>query len=265
MKVYGADFSGAIVPRGLYFARGELGTESLAIEEVERCEERLELFMAITKSRAPWGLDFPFSLPSRALEKLGLASWEQLLKLTASSTREEFKELLSRKLFKGYEARCSTHSTGCRYGDAEVKAFSPLKCFNPDMRTMTFAGLRMLSHLQDFGAKIYPFDCYTASNPRLYEVYPSHTWRGMELKWNNSLEPFVNEFNSRSSIEVKLSQKTLKENVKSKDAADAVVACATLAECIARYGIDGVWDKKWGGLSEGEWQARYKEGLIVRL
>ncbi len=70
MDIYGADFSGAGDPsKGIYFAHAELQGEKLAVTRVTHCDDRLDLFHAIVASRAPWGLDFPFSYSSLAINK----------------------------------------------------------------------------------------------------------------------------------------------------------------------------------------------------
>ncbi len=48
MKVYGADFSGAMNPgKGIYYAKGRLDGSTLHIERVVHCDDRLDLLMAI--------------------------------------------------------------------------------------------------------------------------------------------------------------------------------------------------------------------------
>lgn len=52
MWVYGADFSGARDPsKRIYYARGLLERDSLLITEIVLCDDRLDLFSAIHRSR----------------------------------------------------------------------------------------------------------------------------------------------------------------------------------------------------------------------
>jgi len=257
MEIFGADFSGGKLPRGIYYSRGELKGNRLVLKETVKCDDRLDLFMAIMKSRAPWGLDFPFSVSAKALKSLEMKTWQELIKKAASSGREEFIEFLDSGFWGGnFEGRCKSRGFACRHGDARLKAFSPLKHNNPDMRAMLYSGLKLLAYSRAQGARVYPFDTFIKSKPRLYEVYPSHTWRALGLK--RGAPEFARRFNSQGEVKVE----TIGD-IESQHAGDAVVACATLAEFIARVGED--WDRRWEGLGKEEWDLRHREGLIVRL
>lgn len=93
-EVYGADFSGAREPKGIYYAKGRLSGATLTVDKVQRCDDRLDLFTAIVDSNAPWGLDFPFGVATQAYERLGLSDWPSLLALAGSLDRKEFRTYL---------------------------------------------------------------------------------------------------------------------------------------------------------------------------
>ena len=50
-----------------------------------------------------------------------------------------------------------------------------------------------------------------------------------------------------------------------KDAADAVVACITLASNVINSNLESNWEEKLPGISEEEWNLRRDEGLILRI
>ncbi len=98
---------------------------------------------------------------------------------------------------------------------------------------------------------------------RLYEVYPSHTWRQVGLSRSTDLGPFVELFSNKYGFNVKIENRPLKmENL---DAADAVVACVTMAYAVDRYGLEPGWNKQHAWISELEWEHRHEEGLIVKV
>jgi len=51
--------------------------------------------MAIHFSKAPWGLDFTFSLLAKAFKQMKLRSWRDLLDLAANSHQESLIVKLS--------------------------------------------------------------------------------------------------------------------------------------------------------------------------
>jgi hypothetical protein len=178
MQVYGADFSGAMNPsKGIYYAQGSLSAGKLSIEQIVHCDDRLDLLVAIHFSKAPWGLDFPFSIPEEAFRQLKLNSWEELLTLSAEYERKGFDRFITDSGIPACESQCRDHSICCRVADASIHSFSSLKRTNPNMRMMTYAGLKLLSYLRSLGNVVYPFDKLDKGVSRLYEVYPSHTWR----------------------------------------------------------------------------------------
>jgi hypothetical protein len=264
LRVFGADFSGAQNPTGgIFYAEGELKDDVLVVKSVVNCDDRLDLLAAIHFSKAPWGLDFPFSLPSAALERLHISSWPELLDRTSSRSRNDYSDFLSGSLIDGCEARCSKESPCCRKTDAVVGAFSPLKKTNPNMQMMTYAGLKMLAYLRKLGSRVYPFDEYHPSAARLYEVYPSHSWKQTGLKRSENLEKFVQIFSADYGLKIKLTDKLY--SLSSIDAADAVVACITIGYAILKGGVEPGWQVKPARVSEAEWAKRYREGLVVKI
>jgi len=264
MQVYGADFSGAMNPsKGIYYAEGRLYDSTLNIESVVHCDDRLDLLVAIHSSKDPWGLDFPFSLPVEALEKMKIGNWSELLAKVVECKRSEFDRLISDCGIISCEAWCREQSVCCRAVDASIKAFSPIKRYMPNMRMMTYAGLKLLSYLRKFGNVIYPFDCFDLSVSRIYEVYPSHGWRQVGLQLNKDLNQFVNRFYEQYGLSVSVKDNHL--SMESPDAADAVVACITMGYALYRYDLEADWARQDTWISDLEWANRHQEGLIVKL
>ncbi len=264
MQVYGADFSGARNPsKGIYYAQGFLSAGELSVEQIVHCDDRLDLLAAIHFSKAPWGLDFPFSFPAEALKQMKLKSWVDLLDTAARFQRGDFGVFVEERGMPSCELRCEGHSNCCRAVDGSIKSYSPLKKTNPNMRMMTYAGLKMLSYLRQLGNVAYPFDRFEQGVSRLYEVYPSHTWRQVGLPRGTDLGPFIELFYKKYGFIVKLEDHPLKlENL---DAADAVVACVTMAYALERYGLECDWHRQFDWISELEWAMRCEEGLIVKV
>lgn len=264
MKVFGADFSGARDPsRGIYYAEGSLKDGSITINRVVHCDDRLDLLAAIHLSKAPWGLDFPFSLPEQVFDLLQIGSWNELLAKAVQCSRDEFVGFLSDLGVPSCEARCREKSLCCRVTDASVNSFSALKRTNPNMRAMTYAGLKLLSYLKSLGNAVYPFDQINKTASRLYEVYPSNTWNLTGLSRDIDLNSFTREFSKSYGIGIDI------ENVLSDldclDAADAVVACITLGYVYHRDGLDDHWEKKYAWINDAEWKQRSIEGMIVKV
>ncbi len=264
MQVYGADFSGARNPsRGIYYAEGKLNKRTLHLERVVHCDDRLDLLMAIHFSKAPWGLDFPFSIPAEAFSQLKLGNWSELLTLAAESERAEFDDYLENSGIPGCEVRCRDCSTCCRAADAAVQAFSPFKKTKPTMRMMTYAGLKLLSYLHQLGHRVYPFDQIDLKASRLYEVYPSHCWRQVGLKGNKNLALFADRFHERYGLKVTAEDSLFA--LESPDAVDAAVACICLGYVLASCELEADWGRRQAWMSEAEWVNRHLEGLIVKV
>lgn len=264
MKIFGADFSGAKDPsKGIYYAEGFLKGASLIIEQVKHCDDRLDLLCAIHFSKAPWGLDFPFALPKNAQESLNIMCWDKLLEKVVTYSRGDFEHIINESGIPPFEARCKEQSICCRVADASSNAFSALKKNNPNMRVMTYAGLKLLSYLRNLGNRVYPFDRLDQETSRLYEVYPAHTWNKAGLPRTRFLKQFANNFNKKYDFKVELNDHIL--TVDSPDAADAVVACVTLGYVLFKYELETDWSKQYSWISNDEWDSRYEEGLIVKV
>ncbi len=299
MRVFGADFSGARNPsRGIYYAEGILSPGLLVIKRVVPCDDRLDLFHAIDFSQALWGLDFPFALSREAMRILCLEDWEGLLKTVAGCTREEFEEWITNRGLPPCEARCretggeksgeglregtgmspgkgSSKGRGegqggplssyCREIDNSVQAFSPLKKTNPNMRAMVYAGLKLLYYLRRRGHVVYPFDRLNKGGSRVYEVYPSHTWKQLGLNRGASLEEVARSFKGKFDFQVEVDESFLQAfQADNLDATDGVMACITLAYVLDRWGLEEDWSKKPGWSTCEEWDSRFEEGLIVK-
>jgi hypothetical protein len=263
IDIYGCDFSGARDPsRGLWYAAGRLSASGLELVELQRCDDRLDLAAAIMATCSPWGLDFPFAWPVAAYAKMGYSGWLELLEQVTQLGRDDFDKRLSRRRIPKAEGTCQERGTTCRLGDVNVSAKSPFKVHNPNMRAMTYGGLKLLAHTRSFGARVYPFDAYDRQRPRLYEVYPGHTWRAMRIARCTELPRALSAWSQLSSLEVSCPErwKTLAE----QDAADAVIACITLGAWIAAHGGEPEWDSPPQGVTPDEWESRRREGLIAR-
>jgi len=264
MRVYGADFSGARdASRGIFYAGGALQQGTLVIDQVVPCDDRLDLMAAIHFSRAPWGLDFPFSITIEAMRYLNIWGWEELLEVVSKYNRSDFDPFISGSGIASCEARCLEPSICCRVVDAGIKAFSPLKRTNPNMRMMTYAGLKLLAYLRRFGSAVYPFDRPDQAGSRLYEVYPSHTWLRLGLSHSLSLEALMEQFQKRYNLRLEIEDHLLQ--VESLDAADAVAACITVAYGFDQYELEADWSRKHSWISDVEWERRYKEGLVLKV
>jgi hypothetical protein len=264
MQVYGADFSGAKdSSKGIYFVEGRLLKRTLHLERVVHCDDRLDLLVAIHFSKAPWGVDFPFSIPAEAFRMLQLESWSELLTLAVESERTAFNKYLEDSGIPGCETTCKAPSIYCRAVDVVAGAFSPLKKTNPTMRMMTYAGLKLLSYLRRLGHRVYPFDQIDLRASRLYEVYPSHCWRQVGLQGNKDLSLFVDLFHEQYGLKVTAEDSLF--TLKSPDAADAAVACICLGYVLAFYELEADWEKRQAWVSEAEWVNRQQEGLIVKI
>jgi len=264
MKVYGADFSGARdASRGIFYAGGTLRQGTLLIEQVVHCDDRLDLLAAIHFSRAPWGLDFPFSITIEAMKSLNISGWEELLEVVANYERSNYDLFISGSGIDSCEARCLETSVCCRAVDAGIKAFSPLKKTNPNMRMMTYAGLKLLAYLRRLGNTVYPFDCPDRERSRLYEVYPSHTWLQLGLSHSLSLEVLLEQFQKRYNLKLEIEDHLLQ--LESLDAADAVAACITVAYGLDHYDLEVDWSRKHSWISDAEWERRQQEGLVLQI
>lgn len=264
MWIYGVDFSGARDPsRGLYYARGVLKRGSLTIDQIIQCDDRLDIFKAILHSPSPWGIDSPFSLPKMAFQELGLETWPTLLETVYHLTRDAFLQRLGDMFQSSCEGRCKRGSIYCRGTDVATASFSPLKRTNPNMRSMLYGGLKLLYHLYHCGCRIYPFQNLNRKVSRLYEVYPSHTWRRLGLTRNKDLGELQERFKREYDFQLYVAPSLL--HTESIHAADAVVACLTLAYVQGRWQIDNDWERFYPWVQREEWAEASKEGLIVRV
>ncbi len=262
MLIYGADFSGAQNPsKGIYYAVGDLQPPSINIKRIIHCEDRLDLFHVIHTSAAPWGLDFPFSLPRQLFTQLNFNNWEELLQYTSQAARYRFIREVTAALPISCEIKCREPSNCCRHTDGAVNAFSPLKQNNPNMLAMTYAGLKFLYYLRSLGHAVFPFDNFDKTVSRLYEVYPSCTWRHLHLYRSNSLEQLIYVFWEKFGLQINLE---MESELGSIDAADAAVVCITLGLVIHKYQIEENWRLKSSRWEEKEWDNRFWEGMIIR-
>lgn len=262
MQVFGADFSGGRdASKGIYYAQAEWQTDALVVQKVLHCDDRLDLFAAILASKAAWGLDFPFALPAEAYPKMNLKDWQALLNFAVGSEREAFLAAMEAKLAR-CEGPSKVKTANCRYTDVQAKTYSPLKKYNPSLRSMLYGGLKMLAYLRREKAGVYPFDELQAEEARLYEVYPSYLWAKVKMRRTDNLAQFAKAFNQLGLFELKLPKEL--DTAPNQDFADAVVACVTMGACQRLYKIDDNWDRKPDNITDEEWQFRKQEGIIIR-
>ncbi len=132
------------------------------------CDDRLDLLAVIHFSKSPWGVDFPFSIPVDVLKRLGINTWSELVDAVIEYNRKDFDFYLADSGIEPCNDRCQEPSRCCRAIDASINAFSPLKKVNPNMRMMTYAGLKFLSYARRLGNIVYPFDQFNDQVSRLY-------------------------------------------------------------------------------------------------
>ncbi len=261
MKVYGADFSGAKSPK-IHYAEAEISAEGITLTRVVACDDRLDLFAAIIESRAAWGLDFPFALTRQAYDWLQVDGWEGLLELATQSSREGFMAYVAERVAP-FEGRCRERNGFCRETDIALAAYSGLKQFNPGMRVMTYAGLKLLAYLRRSGVRVYPFDEQDMNASRVYEVYPSSSWGRAGLRRTTDLSLFAERWNVLSDPQKPVHIPPEWAQVATEDIADSVVACVTLAAVVGQVEPD--WQTRPVLVTEAEWQQRRDEGVIIRL
>ncbi|MCI3920426.1 hypothetical protein MO973_09285 [Paenibacillus sp. TRM 82003] len=268
-RVYGVDFSGARDPSGkIYIASGTLSDDgaAFALDGCTSCDDRLDLFAAMLSAPAGslWGVDVPFAPPAPAYERMGLNEWEDWLALAAGSSRSSFLAALDAAILS-FESPCSIASANCRHTDVACRAASPFKQVQPNLRAMTYAGWKLLAYAKRAGLFAYPFDgAVTAGTSALFEVYPSHTARLVGARRRLDLEPvaaFARDVASWRETTIPGALYALPN----QDAADAVVACLTLAAVWSREGEAMQAGARPAFAGDSEWAARAKEGLIVRL
>ncbi|WP_138756573.1 hypothetical protein [Paenibacillus sinopodophylli] len=270
MLVYGCDFSGAKNPNGKIFVTiGILKDETLTIEKVIECEDRLDLFCMIRSNPYPWGLDFPFAIPREHLNEQYHSSWKQFIAAAYSESRVLFKHKFG-KVHSG-----KNNERDCRITDIAAGGKSPIAETPISMNGMLYGGRKLLFNLLP-SAVIYPFDSYREDAARLYEVYPSHGWlklgigRADELTIGQIEAAFKSKVDDRFNIKLDpaVIPRQLSGEKKGKlneHAADSVMACIILAYCIYEGGLDAAWGLKPWFATDEEWNNRLHEGLIVRI
>jgi hypothetical protein len=270
MIVYGCDFSGAKDPNGkIYVAVGSLEQQILTIKEVIPCEDRLDLFSMIKHAPAPWGLDFPFSIPKGHLENHYQSSWKSFVRAAYLESRMQFKT----KFGKVHSGKNNTQD--CRMTDIAADAKSPIAETPISINGMLYGGRKLLFNLLN-DAVIYPFDAYRADAARLYEIYPSHGWSklGLNREDCNAIEQMAAAFKNKidPSFTIKLApgivprQSSGKKIGKPIDhAMDAIMACVILAYSIYSCSIDDSWGIQPRFANDEEWDQIHQEGLIVRM
>jgi len=250
-----------------------MGTD-LVVSAVHRYDSLGELAAGIIGSNdGHWALDLPFALPGAAYPALALHDWQALLDFMDSYETPQVADFLRTARLQGSEDRCRGPGAGCRLTDALSGAFGPLARHGPGSLRIAIEWLKLLGRLRRHDIRVYPFDRPFPDRPfpkqpgpdttKVYEVDPSHTraWIGFE---EGAMPPdFVEAFNRLKDRAVKLV--TFPDTPIPTRGLDAVVACATLANALRAYGLQRGWDAMPANVTVREWEARQKEGLIVRL
>jgi hypothetical protein len=263
MTVYGVSFGGGWDGMNIYYAEGRLSGSDLTITGVRRCDDRLDLFATIVASGAPWVLDFPFALPEDAYRTFPSRNWQGLLDFVDIVESAEFAGYMDRTPLVGFEDRCQHPGPGCRLTDAESGAFSPLKRSRPNRLEITYSGLILLIYLRRYGVRVYPFDEPELTRSRVYEVDPWNTRARVGLGRTAGPWDFLAAFEKWDGRAVEIS--LLEDLLPPSYDLNAVVACATLANAIRAFDLEGRWDEMPACASPPEWGIRHREGLIVRL
>lgn len=125
----------------------------LAITQMINCEDRLDLFQLIKSSQAPWGMDFPFSIPSTHLKKHYGGMWSQFIQDSYQDSRYGFKEKF------GQIHSEKNNPSDYRITDLAVGGKSPIAATPIDMKGMLFGGRKLLYLLQGHSC-VYPFEPY---------------------------------------------------------------------------------------------------------
>ncbi len=267
IRVYGVDFSGARDPSDkLCVASGTLYDDGFALERVVACDDRLDAFAMLLRapSDSIWGWDVPFAPAGPAYDAIGFTDWEEWLALAADSSRSSFMARLDAE-FPSFETPCSAHGWACRLTDVACRAASVFKRVQPNLRAMIYAGWKLLAYAREAGCAVYPFDGVGEgrSGPSLFEVYPSHTARlaggARRLELEAAAEAARRNAGWRAAPSIELSTPA------SQDAADACIACLTVASAYARDREAFAAGRKPAFASDAEWSVRGREGLIVRL
>ncbi|TLS53227.1 hypothetical protein FE782_07650 [Paenibacillus antri] len=271
IRIYGVDFSGARDPSGkLFVASGTLAADGSAfdLERVAMCDDRLDAFAMMLRSPAGsiWGWDVPFAPAGPAYDKLGFTAWEEWLSLAAGSSRSSFLEKLD-AAFPPFETPCAAHGWACRHTDVVCRAASPFKRVQPNLRAMIYAGWKLLAYAREAGCAVFPFDDAggTRGGPTLYEVYPSHTARLAGGARRLDLSAAAEATRAVAGWRLPPATEGVAGAVPSQDAADACVACLTLAAAYARERASLAGGGRPSFATDAEWAARRREGLIVRL
>lgn len=267
MKIYGCDFSGAKNPEGkIYVTEGNLEAGELTVERVFSCEDRLDLAYYIRSSQAPWGLDFPFSIPDYYLQEQYHSSWDNFLKGAYDDTRESFKQRFG-VIHSGRSSR------DMRVTDLALQAKSPVSSTPIAMHGMLYGGRKLLYNLRE-AVSVYPFDEVRDHASRLYEVYPSHGWKTLQLKSSDPAAPAEIGTRFKALVDETFAiTVTAQAALGTLDAAgkanpharDSMMACIPLAYCIYKYDLEKHWPVRPPFATEEEWANREREGLAVRL
>lgn len=238
------DFSGAKTANGTWVINGNLTEEKLLITgvipqpekdpliRIERLAQRIR-----ENPNSLWAFDFPFSLPEEFAKRIipeYCNSWFLLAQAFESITLREFE--------KKADDYCRQYEEPRRYTDKQSKgAFSALHKVHPNMRPMTYYGIRLLAKLISSQApvKIPPLhQCSEEGFITIVEIHPrstllnifdrqEHRWgykkRANCLQRKNILERL--EQNRQLPVTINKEQREIL--LDSHDALDSLVACWT--------------------------------------
>lgn len=251
MIIYGSSQQG-------YYAQGILSGSNLLIEQVCPYENNLDLFIAITGSNSPWGLDFPFSIPFQIYKLWGLSNWPELLNLALLTSKNDFL-----KLCKQIDLKENLHQLA-RFTDLTNQAKHVLQKYNLKLQNDFFDNLRLLAYLKQSGALVCPFDELEKqkASPHLYEIRHETLWLKTGLRKNKNLKQFVEKFNELDILKLQIPDYFL--NISSLACSEAILACVVLAIQIKNFNLEQNWQIKPLNITEDEWALRSLEGLIFQ-
>ena len=246
--IIGVDFSAAKSRNSTWITEAVLQDCTLT---VKRCDhpsnngtkalEALEKRLLELSPNAVAALDFPFSIPREFAAKI--APNAEVMSDVWRAVAHDIGEF---GLFvKWCEEFVQFYGEMIRRGDANFGGtFSPLKSVNPNMRPMTFHGMKLLHHLwtSDTGFHIPPLRHRANCNgPTLIETMPGVVLRSFGLpatkyKGNDQqkareeiLAGLTPQLERNTSLTLRLCDKEQKECVDNADCLDSLVAAISAA------------------------------------
>ena len=248
--IIGVDFSGAKSRNSTWITETALQGCTLTVKCCYRpsangtkAHEALEKRLLELPPTAVAALDFPFSIPRAFAARLApnASIMPDVWRVIAHDIRD----------YDVFVKLCETfvqfYGEIIRRGDANFGgSFSPLKSVNPNMRPMTFHGMKLLHRLwtSDKGFRIPPLQLEANRNgPTLIETMPGVVLRSFGLpstkyKGNDNqterkeiLTGLMRQLERNINLTLQLCNKEQKECIDNADCLDSLVAATSAAMC----------------------------------